>query len=239
MFLTRLLAGTPAALVPTQCAVCHGWGRERICGACTQRFMPAVPRCIRCALRVPAGTAMCGACIAEPPPQDGAVAAMDYAHPWDQLIARFKFSDALDLASSFARRMQGAVQSTGAAQVDLVLPVPLSAQRLRERGFNQSWELARRLAALIGCKADSTLLLRIKDTPHQLAFPVDQRASNVKGAFAVEPGRTTELQGKSIAVVDDVMTTGATMGEIAPVLKRAGAAQVHAWVLARTPTPGE
>ena len=239
MFLTRLLAGTPAALVPTQCAVCHGWGRERICGACTQRFMPPVPRCGRCALRVPEGTALCGACITEAPAQDGAFAAMDYAHPLDHLIARFKFSDALDLASSFARRMQAAWQSSGAAQVDMLLPVPLSAQRLRERGFNQSWELARRLAASIGCQADARLLLRIKDSPHQLAFPVDRRASNVNGVFAVEPRRNGELQGKTIAIVDDVMTTGATMGEIARVLKRAGAAQVHAWVLARTPTPGE
>lgn len=239
MFLTRLLAGTPAALVPTQCAVCHGWDRERICAACTQRFMPAVPRCRRCALRVPAGTTLCSACITEPPPQDGAFAAMDYAHPWDQLIPRFKFSDALDLASSFAHRMHGAWQSSGAAPVDLILPVPLSAQRLRDRGFNQSWELARRLAKSIGCKASATLLLRIKDTPHQLAFPVDRRASNVKGAFAIEPRRTGELQGKTVALVDDVMTTGATMGEIAQVLKRAGAARVHAWVLARTPTPGE
>jgi ComF family protein len=239
LFLTRLLAGPPAALIPTQCAVCHGWGRERVCDACLQRFMPTLPRCRRCALRVPEGTALCGACVTDPPPQDGALTAMDYAHPWDQLIARFKFSDALDLAPCFARRMHEACQSSAATSLDLLLPVPLSTQRLRERGFNQSWELARRLAAHLGRKADASLLLRIKDTPHQLAFPVDRRESNVKGAFAVEPRRAGELQGKTIAVVDDVMTTGATMGEIARVLKRCGAAQVHAWTLARTPAPGE
>jgi ComF family protein len=239
LFLTRLLAGTPAALVPTQCAVCHGWARERICGACTARFMPAVPRCVRCALQVPLGTTTCGACITDPPAQDAAFAAMDYGHPCDQLIARFKFSDALDLAPAFARRMHLAWQSAGAVAADLVIPVPLSDLRLRERGYNQSWELARRLAPFTGCKADAALLLRIKDTPHQLAFPVDKRASNVKGAFAIEPRRIGELRGKTVAVVDDVMTTGATMGEIARVLKQAGAARVLAWVLARTPTPGE
>ena len=92
---------------------------------------------------------------------------------------------------------------------------------------------------MLACPADAGLLLRIKDTPHQLAFPVDKRSANVKGVFAVEPRRSAELRGKVVAVLDDVMTTGATASEMARVLKRAGAAEVHAWVVARTPTPGE
>ena len=198
-----------------------------------------VPRCTRCALQVPGGVHVCGACLTDPPAQDGALAAMDYAHPWDRLIGKYKFNAALDLSVSFAQSLERAWRSAGLPKPDLIVPVPLSNQRLRERGFNQSWEIARRLAARIGCKADALLLLRIKDTPHQLAFPVDKRAANVKGAFAIEPRRAAELRGKVVVVLDDVMTTGATAAETARVLKHSGAAQVHAWVVARTPTPGE
>lgn len=239
MFLTRLLAGSPAGHVPTQCAVCRDWGRERVCDACRDRFMPAVPRCSRCALRVPEGVQVCGTCAVTPPVQDGAIAAVDYAAPWDLLVTQLKFNEALDLSSSLTALLHHAWQQAGAWRPDLIVPVPLSARRLRERGFNQSWELARRLAATTGCSADGNLLLRIRDTLHQTAFPVDKRASNVKGAFLVEPRRAAEVRGKTIAIVDDVMTTGATVGEIARTLKQAGAAQVHAWVLSRTPRPGE
>ncbi|WP_235835309.1 ComF family protein [Piscinibacter terrae] len=239
MFLTRLLAGSPAGLVPTQCAVCRDWGRERVCHACRERFMPAMPRCGRCALRVPEGVAVCGDCLVTPPAQDSAIAAVDYAAPWDRLVTQLKFNEALDLSASLASLLLHAWRQAGSAPPDLVLPVPLSAQRLRERGFNQSWELARRLAPATGSRADASLLLRIRDTVHQTAFPIDKRASNVKGAFLVEPRRAAEVRGKTIAIVDDVMTTGATVGEIARTLRQAGAAQVHAWVLARTPAPGE
>jgi len=119
----------------------------------------------------------------------------------------------------------------------LLLPVPLSLQRLRERGYNQAWELARRLARALGTRADARLLLRIRDTPHQLALPPEERAANVRGAFAVEPARRAELRGASVTVVDDVLTTGATLREIARVLRHAGVAQVHVWTLARTPRP--
>lgn len=239
MFLTRLLDARPARVLPTQCAVCRDWDRDRICDACRTRFMAAVPRCLRCALRVPEGVLTCGACLTDPPAQDGALAAMDYGHPWDRLIGQFKFNAALDLAASFAQSLENAWRASGGTKPDLILPVPLSDRRLRDRGFNQSWEIARRVASRIGCIADARLVLRIKDTPHQLAFPVEKRAANVKGVFAIEPRRVAELRGKVIAVLDDVMTTGATAAELARVLRQAGAAQVHAWVVARTPTPGE
>jgi len=239
LFLTRLLGASPNLGIPTQCAVCHDWSGERICQACTHRFMRPVPRCERCALRVPDGVRQCGACLVDPPAQDGALTAMDYTHPWDHLIARFKFNASLDLAASFAKSVESAWRASGQARPDLMVPVPLSDKRLRERGFNQSWEIARRLASRIGCATDARLLLRIKDTPHQLAFAPDRRAANVKGAFAIEPRRLADVRGKDIAVLDDVMTTGATAAEIARVLRQAGAATVHVWVVARTPTPGE
>jgi ComF family protein len=225
--------------LPTQCAVCRDWSNERVCGPCIRRFAAPVARCQRCALRVPSGRSVCGACLKDPPPQDRALAALDYGHPWDPLIARFKFNDALDLAEPFARLLGEAWRAGDVPPADWLLPVPLAAARLRERGYNQSWEIARRIAAQLGTRADAGLLLRLRDTPHQLAFPVERRAANVHGAFAVEPTRTDELRGRHVAVIDDVMTTGATAAEIARTLKQAGAAQVTLCVLARTPSPGE
>ena len=196
-------------------------------------------RCQRCALRVPESVTVCGACIKSPPPFDSVVASVDYSHPWDQLIARFKFNSALDLSRAFADLLVQSHQASGKVLPDCLLPVPLSAQRLRERGYNQAWELARRAGRQLQVKADARLLLRVRDTPHQLAFPPAKRAANVRGAFAVEPTRLHEVRDKRVAVVDDVMTTGATASEIAAVLRQAGAAEVHFWVIARTPRPGE
>jgi len=217
--------------------VCHQWGSERICGDCLARFAQPVPRCTRCALDVPHGVTMCGTCLADPPPFERAFAALDYAFPWDGLITRFKFHDGLDLAGVFARRMLAALSADAAPLPDLVLPVPLSAERARERGYNQAWELARRLARALQRPGDAQLLLRAKDTPHQLALPVERRAANVRGAFVVEPRRRDELRGRVVALVDDVVTSGATAAEISRTLLQAGAVRVHLWMLARTPRP--
>jgi ComF family protein len=226
--------------LPTLCAVCRQWDRERLCADCVRRFAGgpgALARCMRCALRVPDGVALCGACLREPPPFERAFAAFDYAYPWDGLIARFKFHGALDLAGAFARRMADAGAQMEGPRPTLVVPVPLSEERLRERGYNQAWELGRRVAAALRCPADAALLLRIRDTPHQLALPPARRAANVRGVFAVEPRRHARVEGQCVALVDDVLTTGATVAEAARVLLRAGAARVQVWMLARTPRP--
>jgi ComF family protein len=215
--------------------VCRGWGEQAVCVACSNRFAAPVSRCGRCAVRVPPGVPSCGACIVNPPAFDGALACVDYAHPWSALITQFKFHAALDLAPALSLLLQTAKQGAGTPAPDLLLPVPLSAARLRERGFNQAWELTRRLGRALAIQSDAQLLLRLKDSPHQLALPPEERAANVRGVFAVEPLRRAELSGVSVAVIDDVMTTGATLGEIARVLKQAGASRVEAWALARTP----
>ena len=233
---------------PSLCAVCHGWGTQRVCADCVQRFAPVVPRCTGCALQVPAGVTRCGACLADALPFERSVAAVNYAYPWDSLITHFKFHGALDLAPAMANRLADAVlRSDAVRRIDtaspqhstLLLPVPLSDARLRERGYNQAWELTRRVARRLRCPADARLLLRVRDTPHQLAFPPAERAGNVRAAFAVEPRRSAELRGRRVALIDDVMTTGATAAEIARVLLQAGAAQVQVWTLARTPRPGD
>ena len=236
MIFTRLLE-TAVAHLPSLCAVCRGWGVQRVCADCVQRFVREVARCQRCALQVPEGVAVCGACQADPPPFARTLAGVDYAHPWDGLITHFKFHAALDLAPALSQRLLEAFRRSQMALPTLLLPVPLSGARLRERGHNQAWELARRLGRALPCRADAHLLLRVKDTPHQLAFPPDQRAGNVRAAFAVEPRRITELRGRSVTLVDDVMTTGATVAEATRTLLQAGASEVHVWVVARTPRP--
>ena len=185
------------------------------------------------------------------------MAALHYAHPWDGLIARFKFGAALDLAPVLSQLLAEAVRGLSSAgpphsaehndpqlqtpspasSQTLLLPVPLSSNRLRERGYNQAWELARRVAATLKCTADAHLLLRVKETPHQTTLPPDARAANVRDAFAVEPLRAAEIRGREVALVDDVMTTGATLAELTRTMLNAGASRVQVWVLARTPRP--
>ncbi len=232
-------AAAPVARLPSLCAICHGWGRGRVCRACLDRFARRVERCSRCALPVPAGAALCGACLSVPPAFDAALACVDYAAPWDHLVAAFKFHSALGLGRVFASQIEATVVTAAKTLPSLVLPVPLAPARLRERGYNQAWELARRIGRRLGLCADARLLLRLRDTVHQLDLPPEARAGNVRGAFAIEPRRRSELTGRSVAIVDDVMTTGSTAAEIATVLRQAGAAHVCVWVFARTPRPGE
>lgn len=218
--------------LPGQCSLCRAWTRGPLCSGCREALIRPLSRCVRCAIAVPAGASTCGACLREPPPFSRCVAAIDYVEPWDALIRQFKFHQRVELAPLFAGLMREAVAST--EPPGLLLPAPLSPARLRERGYNQSWELARRL----GPEADPALLLRVRDTAHQVDLPLAQRAGNVRGAFAVEPLRRREVEGREITLVDDVLTTGATAAEMARTLLAAGAARVQLWVLARTPSPG-
>jgi ComF family protein len=224
---------------PSLCAICRGWGRGRICAACLARFAQAVPRCARCALPVVADAPICGNCIAAPPPFDAALAAVDYGAPWDRLVTAFKFHDALDLGAPFANAIVAAERARRAPQPSLVLPVPLAPERLRRRGYNQAWEIARRVARTLSIAAEPALLLRVRETVHQLALPPLARAGTGAGAFAVEPRRRNARAGREVAIVDDVMTSGSTAAELARVLKQAGARSVEVWVLARTPRPAD
>jgi ComF family protein len=224
---------------PSVCAICRAWGRGRICASCLDRFAAPLSRCRRCALPLVATASICGSCLTTAPPFDAAIAAVDYRAPWDRLVSAFKFHGQLDLAAVLADLVVGAERRRAAPRPSLVLPVPLAAARWRERGYNQAWELARRVARRLGIVAEPDLLLRVRETAHQLELPLSARADNVRGAFAVEPRRRDELRGRHVAIVDDVMTTASTAAEIAGVVRQAGAATVEIWVLARTPRPGD
>jgi ComF family protein len=221
--------------LPTQCAVCRGWSRQRLCADCVQRHGARRSRCAGCAVPLPAGATRCGACLAAPPPFDRAVAAVDYAFPWSRLVTALKFHAALDIADALAGLLADAVRAdAGAALPALVLPLPLGRERLAERGMNQAWELARRVAAKLHLRADAHLLERRLETPHLADLPRDERAKAILGAFALAPGTTAALHGRDVALVDDVMTTGATAAEAARTLRAGGVASVRLWVFART-----
>lgn len=169
-----------------------------------------------------------------------ALAAFDYAFPWDRVIAQFKFREGLGWAAPLARCLADRLQEDTALPIaDLITAVPLSPQRLQRRGYNQSWEIARRTAALLRTPCDQGLLLRLRDTPQQAQLDHSQRSANLRGAFMPGGASAREaVKGRCVALVDDVLTTGATADEAAGALLEAGARAVHVWVLARTERDG-
>ena len=202
-------------------------GREILCVECAAQLPRlAAESCPVCALPTP-DSAVCGRCLSHPPAFDATMAIFDYRFPVDVLIQQLKYANQLALAPWLAK--QATMRLSSMPLPDAALAMPLSRARLRERGFNQSAEIAksacRRLGVPVfdGCE-------RIRDTESQAGLPWNARAKNVRGAFAC----ADDLSGKHIAVFDDVMTTGATLNEIAKTLKKAGAARVSAWVIART-----
>ena len=228
----RALLHRLSAALPGQCALCHAWPARPICLACTARFAQARSRCELCALPLPAGVERCGACIKEAPPLDRCLAVVPYAYPWSGLIARYKFGPSPGWSAALARLMRDSPGVDAALQAaDLLLPLPLSPQRLRERGFNQALELARELAP---DKTRADLLLRLRDTPAQSSLPLHRRLRNVQDVFGLAAGAERALQGRRLVLVDDVMTSGVTLYAAARLLRAAGADHVTGLVLART-----
>lgn len=179
---------------------------------------------MRCAVPLPVG-AICGRCLERPPRFATVVAPFLYRYPVDALIQSFKYGGKLALAGPLAHWLMSPCTS----EIDLIVPMPLAPARLAARGFNQAHEIASRLARLTGRRFAAHLCRKVIDTPPQAGLPWRARASNVRRAFACD----ADLGGLKIAVVDDVMTTGATLDELARTLLAAGAAHVEGWVLAR------
>lgn len=218
--------------LPSQCLICRAWPGQTICEACMSRFAQPLHRCQCCALPLPAEVPVCGACLQHPPPLDRCLTAVSYGYPWSQIIVRYKFQAQPGLARTLALMLRSTPWVEPALDAaDTVLPMPLSKERLRARGFNQAHVLAQ---ALSQPKADAALLLRIKDTPPQSRLTRAERLSSVKDAFAIEPLRTSEVKGARVVLVDDVMTSGASLFAAAQALRSAGAAHITAIVVART-----
>jgi ComF family protein len=181
---------------------------------------------------IPHDIKRCGACIVSPPPMDECLTTVSYSYPWSNCIASYKFGNNPAWASSFALLMESSPYIEPAIdKADVLIPIPLSTARLQHRGYNQALELCKHLSS---AKTDAQLLLRTKDTLTQSTLNKQARLKNVKAAFAVEPLRAQELQAKRIVLVDDVMTSGATLFSAAASLRQAGAAHITAIVFART-----
>jgi ComF family protein len=219
----------------TLCAVCRRWGGLRVCAACVASHADdSAARCPRCALRLPVPSAPCVECLRDAPPQMHTVCAVDYGFPWDTLLRRLKFEGQVDLARPLGRLLAQAIAAAATPDPDLVTAVPLSPTRLASRGYNQAWLIARQVAA-VRKRPIVHLLERHLDTPEQASLDRAQRLANLRSAFGVPSAAQPRLRGRRVALVDDVMTTGATVAECAGTLLSAGAAEVQVWAVARTP----
>ena len=208
------------------CLLCGAASHDILCPDC-EADLPRLPdkRCPRCALPTPLGET-CGRCLSDPPHFDETHAVFRYGFPVDKLIQSFKYGHRLALGAYFGRCL---VDLARGLDADCIAPLPLHPSRLRERGFNQALELARPVAAALGRPLAPTLCRRVRDTPAQADLPWKARQTNIHNAFRCD----SDLAGQRILLIDDVMTTGASLDECARTLKRQGAASVGLLVLAR------
>lgn len=221
-------------LLPQRCALCsQSGGAAAVCAACAAG-LPSLPGacCPRCA-DFCAGGGLCGHCLTSPPAFDRVLSPFLYAEPVDALVQGLKYGHQLHLATWLGGALAATVQTADPAPpgVDLIVPMPLHPARMKRRGFNQALEIARPLARRLGVPLAPTAARRVRDTAPQAGLPRDERQRNLRDAFEC----ATDFQDRSILVVDDVMTTGASVGELARVLKLHGASQVVVAVAARTP----
>ena len=227
--------GLMALLLPRICLLCGDEAEEpyNLCTGCI-RDLPGIGDCCRrCALPLPVpGTDVCARCASAPPPFRRAVAALRYVQPVDTLIRQLKFQGNLAVAPTLGRLLAYRVAEEEDASVpECILPVPLHPRRLRTRGFNQSLEIARALGATTGVPVKRDWTSRTRDTPVQSRTQgVRGRSINVRGAFAAS---RRLARFRHVAILDDVVTTGATASELARVVLAAGVGRVDLWCVAR------
>jgi ComF family protein len=224
-------------VLPAACLVCgeRGDGEADLCHACRTDLPWNDSACARCALPLPAPAPACGACLTDPPPLSAAWAALRYEAPIDRLLPRFKFHAGLAEGRLLAALMAERLPAGLLDGVDLVVPMPLHRTRLGRRGYNQALELALPLLRSTPRPLAVDALRRVRATPPQSELDAAGRRRNVRGAFEADASR---VQGRCVLLVDDVITTGATIAEAAQTLIRAGAREVRALAVARALRPG-
>ena len=221
--------------LPQSCVLCGLRAQGGLLCVGCREDLPTLPepQCPQCALPSLEG-GLCGHCLKHHPRFDRTLAARAYGFPLDALVQAFKYQHRLELADLFAGLMAEQAERAGKARQrplpDLLIPMPLHPERTAERGYNQAAEVARRLSARLGVAWDGDACQRIRPTAAQAGLDLPERRRNLRGAF----GCGRDLTGLRVALVDDVMTTGSSLNELAGVVRRAGAAEVEAWVLART-----
>jgi ComF family protein len=201
-----------------------------VCKACLND-LPRHPQtsCPQCGLSSDGN--VCGSCLNSSPDFDATKAIFLYAYPIDTMMQRYKYGNSLSLGDTFGKFLADNFAIEDCLNIiDLIIPMPMHPTRLKERGFNQALEIAKVLTESCKEKLDFKSTIRQTLTPPQASLPLKERVKNIKGAFKVN----SDFTGKRIAIVDDVMTTGASLNELAKTLKKAGASHVECWVIART-----
>lgn len=222
-------------LLPQTCLLCGSTAHNNSVGLCTdcQKGLPSLPSsCFRCANPLadldPDTPQLCGSCLQHPPAFDATLAAFPYQLPIDSLIQGLKFRQQLSSGRVLATLLADFLQQHNAS-AECIIPVPLHAKRLRQRGFNQALELARPVARRLGIPIDNRLCQRRHNTETQSSLPVNKRRQNVRNAFIV----TQPCDYRHVAIVDDVMTSGHTANALATTLKQHGVEKVSVWTCAR------
>lgn len=218
-------------LAPERCAFCgSARSADGICAGCRADLPWNEVCCPRCAQPLPA-TASCAKCLRHPPTFDAAWTAFVHLDPVRQRIHRFKFGAAFDQGRLLSRLMTQALAKRAAPLPDLVIPVPMPRAKLLRRGFNQTEEMARTLKRVLDLNVDPAAARLLRTPDEQIGQSAAQRRRNLRGAFRIE----RDLSDLHVALLDDVMTTGATLDALARAARKAGAARIEAWALARAP----
>ena len=229
------------SIIEQRCLLCdERCEGQPLCSSCEADLPWLDGRCTVCAVPLPSRGLVCGECLKRPPSYDHVEVPWRFAFPVDALITRFKHQARWPYGRLLGERLAHHLEhafADGLPRPDLLLPVPLARRRLRQRGFNQAQMLADWLSRPLGIATDARVLDRVLDTPAQQQLDAATRRRNLRQAFAIATG--ADVKGRHLALVDDVLTTGATAEALARLLKRAGAERVDVYCLARTPKPSE
>ena len=226
----------PHLRLPERCLLCGSTccdTHQALCTPCLADLPQLKAGCSHCLApltgHIPSQKILCGRCIKSPPAFDQVISSYPYARPISDFILRGKFNQDLASLKLIGELMATSLSANNHLPPSLLTPVPLHPSRYRERGFNQSAEIARTLAKLLNAPLEKHLIKRNIHSVPQMSLPAKARQKNIRGIFSVN----RHINGEHITVIDDVMTSGATANEIARVLKKAGASRVDIWTFAR------
>ncbi len=237
--LATLLRGTVESLFPATCVLCGAPGDDDLdlCSGC-RNDLPAIAPCCaaaryRCRRRYGSSDRpnLCGACQRHPPPFTHCHAAFRYQDPLPSMIAGLKFRGRLNVLRLTGLLLAASLRESDVAMPAAIVPVPLHPRRLRKRGYNQALELARIVGRELVVPVDDRCCERVLATRPQAELEQKARRKNLRGAFRA----TIDMQGRHVAILDDVVTTASTVSELTRVLHRAGCQRVDVWTVARTP----
>lgn len=227
------------AFWPARCILCGGAGEDDIdlCRDCAADLARNEPACSVCAEPLPGASGaprICGACLGDPPPFDSSFVPFRYAYPLDHLVQGLKFRNELACGRVLGELFARCLVARGAPLPEVIVPVPLALRRYRQRGYNQASELALSIRRITGAAVRSDIAVRQRETAEQAGLDRKARRRNVSGAFAI----AAPLQARHVAILDDVVTTGSTVRELAKVLRCSGVERLEVWAIARTEFSG-